>query len=279
MRPFQSYSQRFLLIAGVVYLLNSATKGLIGVNLELYPSLVLQHFQLWRILTYPIASLSISGMMLLSLSLYFFGEELEMVFRRRLPLFLLAITLFQGIGYTLLFQDSGVPLAGGEAISFYILTLFLWTFPRRAIDLFGLHVRGDVIILIASFIFLTVSAIEVLLTKTPYFPLVTQSGLGIFAGLLTVFMYMQSSSRAKTNRSTVITSAPSLFNEEYLPVESDFQQGYSSVSPALRHVSSYEHMTDEEQANILLDKIFSNGTESLSSDEREFLEYYSKNLK
>jgi len=219
-----------------------------------------------------------SGMMLLSLSLYFFGEELEMVFRRRLPLFLLAVTVFQGIGYTLLFQDSSVPLAGAEALSFYILTLFLWTFPRRAIDLFGLHVRGDVIILISSFVFFTVSAIEILLTKTPYFPLAIQSGLGIFAGLLTVFMYMQSASRIKTNRSTLISPAP-LFNEEYHPVESDFQQGYSPVSPVLRHGSSFEQVTAEEQANILLDKIFTHGTDSLSSDEREFLEYYSKNLK
>jgi membrane associated rhomboid family serine protease len=278
MRQFSSFSQRFLLVAGVIYLLNSASKGIIGANLELYPSLVLHQFQLWRILTYPFASPSIGGMILLSLSLYFFGEELEMVFRRRLPLFLLAIVSFQGVGYTLLFQESGVPLAGAEAISLYILTLFLWTFPRRSIDLFGLNVRGDVLILIASFLFLTVSAFEVLMMRRPYFPLAIQSGLGIFAGLLTVFMYMQSSSRPKTKQN--ISSSPlAIFDEEYHPIESDIRQRYSPAVPQPRHIPSFDSINDEERANILLDKIFAHGTESLSSDERDFLEYYSKNLK
>mgnify|MGYP000863132681 FL=1 len=278
MRPFSSFSQRFLLIAGVVYLLNLVSNGMIGANLELYPSLVLHNFQFWRILTYPLASPSIGGMILLAMSLYFFGEELEMVFRRRLPLFLLAVTVFQGVGYTLLFQDSGTPLAGSEAISLYILTLFLWTFPRRAIDIFGLHVRGDVIILISSFAFLTVSAIEVLLMKLPYFPLAIQSGLGVFAGLLTVFMYMQTSTRTKPIRSRDTQTIP-IFDEEYHPVESDFQQGYSTVQPSARHIVSYDHINDEERANILLDKIFAHGTDSLTPDERDFLDYYSKNLK
>ncbi len=278
MRPFSSFSQRFLLIAGVIYLLNSVSKGMIGANLELYPSLVLQQFQFWRIFTYPFASPSIGGMILLSMALYFFGEELEMVFRRRLPLFLLAVTVFQGVGYTLLFQGTGTPLAGAEAISLYILTLFLWTFPRRSVDIFGLHVRGDIIILISSFAFLTVSAIEILLMKMPYFPLAIQSGLGVFAGLLTVFMYMQSSPRSKPKRGSDVSSIP-IFDEEYHPVESDFQQGYNPVASPPRHVSAYDLMNDEDRANILLDKIFEHGTDSLSSDEREFLEHYSKNLK
>lgn len=281
MRPFQSFSQRFLLVAAMVYLLNSASKGLVGSYLALHPQLVLHNFQIWRLFTYPLASSSIGGMLVLSLSMFLFAEELEQIYRKRLPLFMLALTTFIGVGYTLLFQDSALPLQGSEHLSFYVMTLFIWSFPRRSVEVIGLQIRGDVIILISSFCFFTFSTVEIILSKSPFFGLVIQSGLGIFCGLLTVFMYLQAAtSRRRKAYEAEFPQIP--MDAPFEPVaEADYvpYKKYPNLSMAHQFQSRNDGTSDEDHANFLLDKIFNQGTDSLTPAEREFLEQYSHSLK
>ncbi len=281
MRPLRSFSQRFLLVATMAFLLNSASNGLVGSYLALYPQLVLEHFQLWRLVTFPLASPGIAGMILLSMSMFLFAEELEQIYRKRLPLFMLGLTGFLGVGYTLLFQNSMLPLIGAEHLSFFVLTLFLWSFPRRAVEVFGAHIRGDVIILVSSFSFFTFSLVDVLLNKAPFFGLVLQSGLGIFSGLLTVFMYLQAAAnRRRKIREAEFPMIP--MDAPFEPVEeADYlpqQKRYPAAIP--QHYQAHRaEISDEEHANQLLDKIFSQGSESLKPAERDFLEKYSQTLK
>ncbi len=105
--------------------------------LVLFPRLVLKEFQLWRLFTWPLVQLAdVSSLFWASLSLYFFGTDLEESYgTRRFVLFTLIAVFLAGIVATLygLIHPAfyTAPVFGVAPVGFVMSAAWGATFPHK----------------------------------------------------------------------------------------------------------------------------------------------------
>jgi membrane associated rhomboid family serine protease len=121
--------------------------------LVLFPRLVLERFQVWRLLTWPLVQIADpSGLFWASLGLYFFGTDLEQTYgTRRFVLFTLLAVFLSGVVATLYGRVHSsfytLPVLGVAPFGFVVTAAWGATFPHKR--LMFPPVSGRVIVWIA----------------------------------------------------------------------------------------------------------------------------------
>jgi membrane associated rhomboid family serine protease len=229
--------------------------------MPLYSQLVVHQYQAWRLVTYPFFMLaSLRGLIGVIFSLLWkaviiamFGGELETIIHTKRLTIMLAITVIAGgLIFSLLSPDGA--LAGPSMITMFMLGGFAYMWPKREISIFGLFWVKAWMIALAVFV---LSVIPMSGTR------LDSSAANLFGPIFGSFgaiicfhvMYRQYSfGRAFLNRAEDVLMRR--------PVR-------RSVS--VRGVVLNDPKAIEARIDAILDKIASNGMQSLSKEEREFL--------
>jgi membrane associated rhomboid family serine protease len=242
-------------------LLSLIIPGIMVSAMPLYPELLWGRFQVWRLVTYPFfiaASMrsllpSIFSLLWIAIIIAMFGGELETIIHTRRLTIVLAITIVTGgLIFSVLSPDAA--LAGPGILTMFMLGGFAYMWPKREISILGLFWVKAWMIAVAVFV---LSVIPMNGTR------LDSSAANLFGpifgslGAIVCFhvMYRQYSfGRAFLNRAEDVLMRR--------PVRK---------AASVKGVVLYDPKTIEARIDAILDKIASNGMQSLSKEEREFL--------
>ena len=229
--------------------------------MPLYSQLVVREYQAWRLVTYPffmLASMrgligSIFTFLWTAVIIAMFGGELETIIHTKRLTIILAITIIAGGLIFSIISPDGV-LAGPSIITMFMLGGFAYMWPKREISILGLFWVKAWMIAVAVFILLVIpmSGTRIDSSATNLFGPV----FGLLGSIVCFHvMYRQYSfGRAFLNRAEDVLMRR--------PVRR---------SASVRGVILNDPKAIETRIDAILDKIASNGMQSLSKEEREFL--------
>ena len=274
------------LFAALIYLVD----GFLGDHLSSYlvvnANLIKEDFQLWRFFTYPLAYVTLANAFLGFFAFFFFAPNLRSQLNRGVfDLSILLLTFSTGlILFMLNFNSPEIPVMGIEAISAYIITLYIFVNRRKDIRYFK-TVR---LTRMAFPLFLLASWAMLYLLETGTAPLnanlIDQSpailGLGLISGLIGFFMLKQEKVDQSFIHKSTNYGVREIRDLEPSPavVESYKIKEYkqSSIIENTIEFSEEDPESNEEILNEILEKINENGLESLQEDEKAFLKIYAK---
>ncbi|ROL61676.1 hypothetical protein D9V86_04575 [Bacteroidetes/Chlorobi group bacterium ChocPot_Mid] len=277
------FSYLVILIFGIFYLVDLVVGGKLGFLLSLTPNLVYQKSEVWRLLTYPLSFNTVEGILISIFIFLVLAPKLEKIYHGFLyPIILLSIIFLQGILFAIFSWNSFYPLKGLEGISIFIITLFTLLNIRGKLIFFNKFYINTPIFslgLVISWI-LTTFVHSLLLENfniifSSIFSLIFGVSAGMFAYLHIRYTkiinpkYILSTlqtQKAKELRTKLLSLAV-IANEELKKVNQELLQNNF-------HHSHY--YPNAEKLNEILDKIYQKGFNSLSNEEKDFLDEYSK---
>ncbi len=208
---------------------------------------VTQHFEFWRLFTYPFVA-SIYAALGAGLITWFFGGELEQIVHTPKLAMMLGITILLGGIVFILIDQSGF-LYGPAMIGVFFLTGFAYMWPKREISIMGLFfVKAWIVALVYIVIMLIPNSgtrldLRASAVFAPLFAAVS-------AIVMFHLMYKQHSITPK-------------FAEKIIPNKRPTEDANDPKSI-------------ERRIDQILDKIASKGMASLTQEEKDFLMVNSK---
>jgi membrane associated rhomboid family serine protease len=265
-------------------------RGLFVSLLALDPVLALGEFEIWRLMTYPLAVEGFGSVLVASFIFYFFAPEVEQMLG--VKRFLTAIGAFvalHGLIFASLFASSSLVLNGPDMVALVILSIFTYVYPKSIVNIFGIftlesRVLARIVIGLAIIpdIIIGIQAPEKLLETfaTDVFSVVTG-----FAFAHAMFnKYSTPLFDTSKDRTSDKSFEGSYKGSMFSPDESDIVEhepvSYRRSSRFMKKVTKpkKEEKTPEERLNDVLDKISAFGKSSLTQEEQEFLKQYSEKL-
>ncbi len=276
------FSQVFLAASLMCFILNIVGHNSAFNFLALDPNRVLHNFELWRLLSYPLSTLSLASFMLLSFSIGIFSSALEVAFStKRFVGTIASLVLAQGLVYTALCAGFSQPyvLSGGDTVSFFVMAMFVFVQPTRSVSLWRRYeVRG--LSLALSFVGLSIGYRSYLAIhdgpEQLYYGVLPAIFGVVFAIMLTTVVHQQLKRVRRLNN----VSHVDFMDERLIEQEEELVSSFGKSDRALSKLYYPEpQRSDEEMLNLLLDKIFEHGQESLTPEEKTFLEDYSQRMR
>ena len=277
----KSVSFGLIFISTVIYFADIISGGKLTLALALQPSLVLGRMEIWRLLTFPFVQSSPVSLMLFLTTFFIFAPKIEEILSK--PFFaamLFLITVVQGTALTLVFWKNTYTFSGMEGVSFFVATIFAYiTKGKKTYIWLFKALRTSVFILMIFLLWGTSVLIHSLVLQNSTY-LITGSLLalsGIFFGSLT---YMQVKLSKKILMKHLEKNNIEIPKPEELTLALIQQNGLKRLNRSLKEdTSSFEDIVfTEDKLNSILDKINEYGKESLSLNEKKYLEEYSRNL-
>ena len=279
-----SISNKFALITLLLYLADFFSGGRLVNILALQPITVIEKMEFWRIISFPFAGSSLEGGLLFFASILFFGNKLEIVFHKAFfPIIILLLICLQGTIFTLLFWRSELVFAGMEGISIFILTLFSLLFYKNKLQV-GYRKTYRIVSSVGLLAITWASSVALhyfimndqsIIYKSAY-----SAMFGISGGSL-IFAQIKLARRLKSKKKVIIPEETILPRPEELSLALISQNEFRRLKKHLIEeapLMDYNFPFSEDRLNEILEKIYDNGKESLSNDERAYLEEYSKRL-
>jgi len=279
------YYSRILVIAYLIIGVASYISDWTVFNImSLNPALIMSHLEFWRMLTFSILPAGIEGTLLFAYTFWFIGPKLEDRFdRQKLFLLLPVVSFIIGSIFSLIFLNQNINLTGSEGLSLFVLTLYILLEIKQEDTLFSAaNPSSMTFVLLITVIWFTVSVIVGTFGPNEFaLPSIIAASIGI---MISLFVYLQ-----LKLASQIFGSRRNPAPKVTLPQPEELI-GTSSAKRETMTLSSFEDEpydiigdTDseyfsEERLDRILDKINEHGKESLSSDEKLFLEEYSNNL-
>ena len=278
---------RILLLCGLGFLLDVALPYDLMQFTALYPDRFFGGYEFWRIASYPFFGIGFWKLLSASLVLYFFGPEVEHLLRTDRFLRLSAgFVLLHGIAYTLLMQGGSTPLAGPFAYALAVLAVFAYMYPTAEFSLFGIiAIRAWVFALIFAAFSIVPGILAVITGTQPLAVFIAGDMAGITFGLLFAHFYfrkyhislpakfMKSRSGTPVSQSSrPVTPVVRKTRTEFSPLKG------KSVQSSPLYSEDHDMSLDEQRLNDILDKISEFGRASLTEEEVQFLEEYSRRL-
>lgn len=283
------FSQLFIVIALMFFVLNIFSKGALSSVFSLRPFEVSELFQWWRLFTFPLASSSIESISLLLISMGLFAPALEVSLSTRwFSLSVISLFVLQGLLFTLTFGyiDNHTMLTGADSLSFFIMASYTFIIPHRSIQLWkDKEVHGLSLVIAITALAFFVSSFYAVRSTEHYFNGALSSAYGVLGAIvLTVIIH---------RRLRAIRKQDAFADQDYYEYKQRPQQENESElvetgvptttsTPRIPVQQQFTHSlpveSDEERMNRLLDKIFDEGQESLTPEERLFLDDYSRKL-
>ncbi len=234
---------RSLIVALVVMLLLSLiTQSRSSSLTALEGNYAIAHFQFWRLLTYPFASITVFPVLATCMLIFFFGAELEKIVHTTTLAIFLAIGVL-ACGLIIALADPSAVVVAPGFLSMFVLAGFTYLWPKREVSIFGVvQIRVWVIAVILFFLaIIPMDSMHMNLSWANLFP-------PFFAAL----------------------SAAVLFHIKFrqYAVGRGVLKSVDNILPARR---AAESRSVEVEIDAILDKISTKGMDSLSKQEREFL--------
>ncbi|MBI5325142.1 MAG: hypothetical protein HZB41_07720 [Ignavibacteriae bacterium] len=279
----KSVSFRLLIVAGLIYIADIFTNGLLTSYLSLQPTRVLENLELWRLISFPFAGGTVEGTLLFLTVFYLFGPKLEEILNHTLfSLILILVTILQGTILTLVYWKTSSVLSGMEGLSFFVMLLFTFFKKGKRLYIWLFKPIKTAILTSIIFIFWGTSLLIHSIIVIDGHLLLLKGVLSAFIGFAAAgvsFMQIKTTKnliKSRLEEKGLVIPKP----EELTPALIE-QNELRKFSQSLREESSYfgDFKYTEDRLNEILDKIIDHGKESLTHEEKRFLEGYSKNIK
>lgn len=244
--------KNLIIINGVIFLLQ-----LLGFNkfigfFGLIPQSVYHQFMIWQIFTYMFLHGDVFHILFNMLALWMFGGGIEAVWgTNRFVRYYLLCGLGGGVATCLLSPTATIPSIGASAAIFGILIAYGMMFPNNIVLVFGIFPMQ------ARHFVILFGAIE-LFACIRYTP----DGIGHFAhlgGLVAGYLYLKN----------ILT---------WTQITKFMEQTKEKKKQETKEKKQVDLRLVKERVDALLDKISSKGMDSLSKQEKEFLEKASQFL-
>lgn len=289
-RHIKIFSKSVIVTVGIFYFLNFIFDGLINEYFALNPAKLLTDFEYWRLFTFPFAFSSGEALFLFLATFFFISENLEDILRQTLyPLLLMLLTVLQGIVMTLLYWRDDVNIAGMEGLSFFVIIFFLVLNPKSKIQIMDFKAIPSV--LFALGIVFIWSLVKIYNMFTAGFSNVDISmalaAFGIISAMMTSLQIKitQKNREKRLLKATEELKVPKAEELSYALFSGKNLRKYESEDPFEELGDEFEPSLlsdnpdeNEETLNAILDKINSDGKESLEQSEIKFLEEYSHKI-
>jgi membrane associated rhomboid family serine protease len=273
------YSRILVILFSTSFLLNYSLDWQLADYLGLNVDKVFMGGEIWRLILYPFADSSLHSLLLLILSLTFFSPSLEKVFKSfRFPVLLLLIVCLHGLVINLINFSLEIEANSSFAISFFILFSFIFLNINKTINTKNLIINYKIIATISIALgllaeFIMIYGVRQTLDFIPF----EMAALGS----LTAFAVSQKISIEikKIRKSKLADKKVNYIKPVKIPVPIAEQvlgeSNKTDYNPPILSDNSFEN---ENRMNQILDLITENGIDSISQDERVFLEEYSRNI-
>ena len=284
MIKLNTITNKILLVAVMLHLGNFFLDNQLVKLLSLQPFLVIDKLELWRLITYPFAGSSLEGSLLFILALFFFGNKLEFVLQKTIyPVLLFLLVSLQGAVFTLLFWQKQFVFYGMEGIAIFILTLFSYMFYKNKLRI-GFYRNYRIISTAILFSMIWVASVLLhFFVVNDYSILVKNSFVLCFGFITGTMMFLQFRLVKKIRN---MKDEKELRNVE-LPKPEELSLALISQGEFKRFKQHLIEETpqfendfplNEDILNEILEKIHDKGKDSLTNDERYYLEEYSKRI-
>ncbi len=293
MFPFKNISiisKSALFFMALVYFADFTSGGFIANIFALNPYALIHKFEIWRIITFPLIGGSAEAILLFSLTFYYISSRLELlVDKLRYPFWLFTLVFLQGIVLTLLFWKSNIIIGGMEGISFFIITFYSLIQPKSKIKFLKFRpipIYLFSFMLVAIWLALKVYSYTYLSTNISFLPSLASALFGVTLGSM-IYLQIRISQKMSRNYNVnkdknLKVTAPKELSMSMISGQKLRKQFHQQREEYKEDDYLYQLTNDaaenEEKLNILLEKIFINGKDSLSFMELKFLKDYSKKL-
>lgn len=280
------FSQLFLVVAGVCFTVNLIVRGALQQHLALIPASILNDVEIWRLVTFPFSSPSIESFLLLVVSVGLFAPLLESALGSlRFTVASVMLLLIHGIAHTAIFgiTQQQIMLSGADSLSFFTMALYTFVIPYRSIYLWkNVEIRGIHAVLAIVFCSFAVSCWRAQYNTDVFFTGAIASAFGVLFSVITVYVLNIKIHKSHTINRTDDTDKlwMGISDDRYEEEELVHTGGDASHHQRQQYPLPFQpELNDEEVLNLLLDKIYEHGQDSLSEHEKNFLEEYSKKLR
>lgn len=271
-----------IILIGSFYLVDVLLNFKISQDFGLIPSKALGLNELYRVFTYPFSFFTIESALLFLFIILLLFPFFEVKFRKPIMILLLfGVILFQGLLFTSIFNQSDIILKGTDGISFFIITYFLlnnFNLKQIRLNPKTFHINTFIILITLSWIvsiYIHSKFIDNDLLTPSVFSFIYGISLGLIVDLIIKFYRLF---QVLINPVKPKISAPS---DEYLmPAEiSKPERKYQAGQSEKNHFNEFDiDYFTEDRLNQILDKINNEGKKSLTQEELNYLEEYSKRL-
>ncbi len=259
--------------------------------LPLVPNMVFYNYEFWRLITFPLISPNLVSVILISYVIFAIIPQLKTVLKGKdIAILSILIIFLQGIVFSLLFRDYNYIFSGTDGLSFFLIFLFV---GFRFYPNFGKHqFFPSKISLVTLLMVLFWSSIVVLSSGNLYnkevFTQISSAVFGINLGIFSYFLIKAEMLKRKRKllqnkleqAKAIDDELPKLYEYAVNQYEkAAMMQNSSKKDDILNSTSYYEFYADEEMLNQILDKISVHGQDSLTFNEKRYLEDYSNYLK
>ncbi|MCX7879063.1 MAG: rhomboid family intramembrane serine protease [Ignavibacteria bacterium] len=271
----------FILLSHIVlFFLGTNISNTFAIN----PHLVIFKIELWRLLSFPLVSLSIAESFLLIYAFWVLGPKVESLFRKNyFTISLITFIFLQGLLTTALFGRENFYLVGTEGLSFYIITLYFFIYYRIISQYEPVPIRSMIQTALVIFFWIMAASLDSFIYKRD--TLINSFSfalVGIFLGFLS---YLQNRSFAleliQEKYKDFIAfrkKVQELEEEDLEEIAEMFLEQANNSTASLEETKHYTLPFNEETLNKILDKINEKGKESLTPEEIQFLKDYSKKV-
>ncbi|MFA6571355.1 MAG: rhomboid family intramembrane serine protease [Bacteroidota bacterium] len=274
-------SHKLILVVGFIYVFDFFSKGYLSGLFHLQPSLVLDRMELWRLFSFPLSPGTFEATVLFFMTFLFFAPRIEKTFRKPVYISLLFILSgLQGTVLTLVFWKNDIIFSGMEGASFFILTLYLFLNIKNQIFILDIKLRAvTAVLMLIAFWFVSLIGFTMFTGQQVLF-IHGMSALlfGTTCGSFT-FLQIRVTKNYFQNQSEI--SEIKTHNPEELAPALISQKDYKMLKQNLQdEISQYQYEASytEDKLNEILDKIIEQGEDSLTVNERKFLEDYSNQI-
>ncbi len=241
---------------------------------------VLDGTELWRLITWPLAP-GLGSLVVGALAFFTPAEELEgLLGTRTFLLWLFSIVLGNGIVHMLLFPGTIPLLTGLFSISLFVVIGYIYFYPHGSVKIFFFSLRSTWLTAVVTAIWLLV-IIDRSLESDEL--LVALSG-GLLSSLVALLWF-----HGRYQRYDILPGVTWLLSH----ITGEHQTGSTARVPKWGSVSVHQRSSTRttrgtrreretpspsQRADALLDKISSSGVDSLTDEERAFLDDYSRRM-
>lgn len=274
-------SRKILGFLLIIYFLNYIVQGKLETLFSLEPDAIIHRFEFWRLITYPMSAGSFEAILLLFYSFYVLSPKLEYLFKSGLyPLYVLLLIFLQGLIHTVVFWDKHIILSGMEGISLFTMALFSLLRPKQEIKF--TFIRAFKLAYLTLFFFGTWLSLKYLnsfiLGSDVMLSAAAALAFGASVALLS-FLQIRFINKIIIYK-RILTESVEARDEEV--VEPAFEAKVKSKHKAPQQKPGIfiegDQEENEKRLNLILEKIFESGKESLTREELSFLDEYSKKM-
>lgn len=250
---------------------------LLDVYIAMRPDQVWPGWEAWRLVSYPLA-LNFGGLLIGAIAFSQPGEEIEsMLGKSRFGITLLIVTLIASSLHLLLFLGQpGPPLAGPQNLSLFVMVGYVYLFPSSSVRVLFFNVRSKILLLLMA-LFVAGATGYGASHGESILVFFAEGGAGLIVGGIWFHLVYQKYP-ILLGPLRAISGIGKRAERKGSPSPSRIPRTPSRIRREEIDDVPRRSVSDEERLDAILEQISKKGYESISSEDRDFLDEYSSRL-